>query len=125
VTDTLEEIGATHAPVLIALNKIDLLANPEEVLEVLAQYPNSQGISAKTRQGLSALLARIEGMLQSTRSTLELLIPYNRGDVVSLLHEQAIVQHETHQADGTRLEVHVPEHLRELVRPYQVEPAPG
>jgi GTP-binding protein HflX len=124
VTDTLEEIGATHAPVLVALNKIDLLANPEEVMEELAQYPNSLGISAKTGQGLPALLARIEGVLQSTRSTLALLIPYNRGDLVSLLHEQAIIQHETHQADGTRLEVHVPEHLRELVRPYQLEPVP-
>jgi GTP-binding protein HflX len=122
VADTLEDIGATQAPVLVALNKIDLLSDPEGVMESLAEYPNSLGISAQTGQGLPALLARLEGVLQSTRFTLELLIPYDRGDLVSLLHDQAIVQREVHQANGTRLEVHVPEHLRELLRPYQLEP---
>ncbi|MBI1877114.1 MAG: GTPase HflX [Chloroflexi bacterium] len=108
VADTLAEIGATHAPVLVALNKIDLLADPDEVIEQLAQYPNSLGISARTGQGLPALLARIEGVLQATRQTMELLIPYSRGDLVSLLHQQAIINLESHQADGTRLVVYVP-----------------
>jgi GTP-binding protein HflX len=53
---------------------------------------------------------------------MELLIPYNRGDLVSLLHEQAIINKESHQADGTRMVVYVPEHLRELVQPFQLEP---
>ncbi|NJN98179.1 MAG: GTPase HflX, partial [Anaerolineales bacterium] len=122
VADTLAEIGATTAPLLVALNKIDRLENPDEAIEQLAQYPNSLGISAKTGQGLPALLARIEGVLQSGHRTMELLIPYNRGDVVSLLHEQAIIHHESHEAEGTRLSVHVPEHLREQVQPFQLEP---
>lgn len=120
VTETLEQIGATHAPLLVALNKIDLLPEPDTVQELLAQYPNSLGLSAKTGQGLSALLARVEGVLQLTRSTLELLIPYSRGDLVSLLHEKAIIQQEKHQAEGTYLQVHVPEQLQVLVKPYQV-----
>jgi GTP-binding protein HflX len=123
VADTLAEIGATHAPVLVALNKIDRLDDPDEAIEQLAQYPNSLGISAKTGQGLPTLLARIEGVLQATHQTMQLLIPYDRGDLVSLLHEQAIIHHENHQADGTRLTVHVPEHLRELVQPFQLEPS--
>jgi GTP-binding protein HflX len=123
VADTLAEIGATHAPVLVALNKIDRLDDPDEAIEELAQYPNSLGISAKTGQGLPALLARIEGVLQSTHQTMELLIPYERGDLVSLLHEQAIINHESHQADGTHLVVYVPDHLRELMQPFQLEPA--
>ncbi len=121
VTETLELLGATHAPLLVALNKIDLLPEPEAVQELLAQYPNSLGLSAKTGQGLAALLARVEGVLQLTRPSMELLIPYNRGDLVSLLHEKAIIQQEKHQAEGTYLEVHVPEQLQLLVKPYQVE----
>jgi GTP-binding protein HflX len=122
VADTLAEIGATHAPVLVALNKLDRLEDPEEAMEQLAQYPNSLGISAKTGHGLPALLARIEGVLQTTRQTMELLIPYDRGDLVSILHEQAIINQESHQAEGTRLVVYVPEHLRELVQPFQLQP---
>lgn len=123
VADTLTEIGATTAPILVALNKIDRLDDPDEAIEQLAQYPNSLGISAKTGQGLPALLARIEGVLQSGHRTMELLIPYNRGDLVSLLHEQSIIHHESHEADGTRLTVHVPEHIRDLLQPFQTEPA--
>ena len=123
VTRTLAELGATQTNQLVALNKIDRLADPEETIERLAQYPNSLAISAAAGQGLTALLARIEGVLQSTRPTLSLRIPYQRGDLVSLLHEQAIINQETHQADGIWLEVYVPDHLLDLVQPYRLEPA--
>jgi hypothetical protein len=48
------------------------------------------------------------------------LIPYERGDVVSLLHEQAIINHQSHQAEGTRMVVYVPEHLQEVIQPFQL-----
>ena len=105
------------------MNKIDLLPEPEEVIEQLAQYPHSMALSAATGQGIPALLDRIEGIIQSTRQIVSLLIPYERGDLISLLHEQAIINQETHQADGTRLEVYVPAHLKTLVQPYQLETA--
>lgn len=122
VNETLVELGATQAPVLVALNKIDQLAQPELVREELAQYPNSLGVSALTGYGLDTLLARIEGVLQLTRSPMTLLIPYNRGDLVSTLHEQAIIDQEIHQAAGTWLKVHVPRHLLDQVEPYRLEP---
>lgn len=118
---TLANIGATNAPVLVALNKIDQLADPEEVIEDMARYPNSLAISAVTGQGLETLLNRVEGVLQSSRKSMSLLIPYERGDLVSQLHEQAIVQQEAHQPEGTYLEVYVPKHLADLVQPYQVK----
>jgi GTP-binding protein HflX len=120
VTETLDEIGATHSPVLVALNKIDRLANPDAIIEQLAQYPNSLGLSAQTGQGLPTLLARIEGVLQTSRQTMRLLIPYQRGDVVALLHQQAIINRQAHLANGTQLDVFVPEHLREIVEPFEM-----
>jgi len=125
VAETLLELGATHKPVLVAFNKIDRLASPQEVSEQLAQYPNSLAISAVTGQGLDLLLARIEGILQSNRQTVFLLVPYNRGDLVALLHEQAIVNRETYRAEGTYLEVHLPGHLLDMVQTYRVKSAPA
>jgi GTP-binding protein HflX len=49
---------------------------------------------------------------------MSLLIPYSRGDLVSALYKQGIVEQEVHEANGTRLEVYVPKHLVELVEPY-------
>jgi GTP-binding protein HflX len=121
VHTTLATIGATNAPILVALNKIDQLADPQEVMEDVARYPNSLAISAATGQGLETLLNRIEGVLQSSRKSMSLLIPYERGDLVSHLYEQAIVQQEVHQPEGTYLEVYVPKHLADLVQPYRVK----
>jgi GTP-binding protein HflX len=121
VNETLAELGATGIPQLVVLNKIDRLEEPELATEVLAQYPNSLAVSARTGYGMEALLNRIEGILQQSRQSSRLLIPYHRGDLVAMMYQQAIVEKETHVADGTLLEVHVPKHLLELVLPYQVE----
>lgn len=123
VIQTLAELGANQAPLIVALNKIDRLTDPERAIEQLAEYPNSLAISAVTGQGLEALLARIEEILQKDRQTMTLLIPYHRGDLVSILHEQAIIHQETHQAEGVCLEAHVPNHLIGLLQPYQLKPS--
>ncbi len=122
VADTLEDLEATEAPLLVALNKIDRLDDPAETMADLAQYPNSLGISARTGQGLEALLARIEGVLQAALCPMSLLVPYSRGDLVSLLYEQGIVDQEKHGAEGTHIEAHVPKHLVHVMEPYQLKP---
>jgi GTP-binding protein HflX len=123
VAETLFELGVTEIPILAALNKIDLLPDPQEATEVLARFANSLAISALTGRGLPQLLARIGEILQSTRHAMRLLIPYARGDLVSILHEQAIVDQEQHQAEGTYLEVHVPKNLTRLVKPFRLKPS--
>ena len=90
-------------------------------MEEMAPYPNSLAVSAITGQGLDILLERIEGLLQSGRQLTILLIPYDRGDLVSMLHEQAIVNEETYQEDGVYLEAYIPHHLAGAVKRYQME----
>jgi GTP-binding protein HflX len=124
VAEALVDLGASHLPQLVALNKIDRLENPDQASEQLAQYPNSLAVSAATGYGVAGLLNRIEGILRSTRPTMTLLIPYDRGDLISTLYQQAIVEKEAHLEEGTRLEVHVPEHLIQLVEPFRLVAAP-
>lgn len=124
VDETLAELGARHIPQIVALNKIDRLENPEQVTETLARYPNSLAVSAITGYGIEALLNRIEGVLQAMRQVKTVLIPYERGDLVSLLYEQAIVENESHLAEGTLLEVHLPKHLLDLIAPFELETTP-
>jgi GTP-binding protein HflX len=121
VDETLAELGAEQVPQLVVMNKIDRLDDPDQAIEELAQYPNTLAVSAKTGYGVEALLNRIDGVLQLSRTRLTLLIPYDRGDLVSALYEQATVEEESHEAAGTRLKVHVPKHLLGLVQPYQID----
>jgi GTP-binding protein HflX len=119
VDQTLNELGAREVPLLVALNKIDKLDDPDQAIEEMARYPNSLAISAVSGLGLDLLLERIEGLLQTGRRAITLLIPYDRGDLTSLLHDQAIVNQETYSEEGIYVEAYVPHHLVGVVADYR------
>jgi GTP-binding protein HflX len=52
---------------------------------------------------------------------MKLLIPYDRGDMVSMLYSQGTVERESHLAEGTLLDVYVPDHLLEQVERFELE----
>lgn len=62
VEKVLKEIGADGKPTVLALNKADMLSE-EDRLRVMAQWPEGILISAREKQGLQSLLAKIEGKL--------------------------------------------------------------
>lgn len=121
VEDTLREIGATQSPVVVALNKIDRLADPAEIGELLAGFPNSLAISARTGQGVDALLARIESVLDTSLVPVRVRVPYRQGELVALLHQQGHIEREEHGPEGTLIEGRIPARLTSALRPYAVE----
>ncbi len=125
VTKTLDRLGASETPVIVALNKIDMLSDPDETLAQLPVSDHSLMVSAKTGRGIDELLVKLENLMQSMWQPMHLLIPYNRGDLVSVLHDQSVIQQERHQNDGTVIEAHVPRHLVKQVEPFMVEAAPS
>jgi len=118
VEGTLRNIGATEAPVLVALNKIDRLANPDEIGELVAEFPNSLAISARTGQGIDALLARIEHVLDANLVWIRALLPYQQGELVAAIHEQGHVEREDHGPEGTLIEGRIPLRLLAALKPY-------
>lgn len=120
VESTLRDIGATQIPVLVALNKIDRLDEPGEISELVAEFPNSLAISAKTGQGTGGLLRRIEYVLEASLISIRVLVPYQQGDLVSLLHQQGHVKWEEHGPEGTLIEGQIPARLMATFEPYLV-----
>jgi GTP-binding protein HflX len=121
VEATLRNIGATESPVLVALNKIDRLADPGEISELVAEFPNSIAISARTGQGIEALLARIESVLDANLVPVRVRLPYQRGDLVAMVHQQGHVEREEHGPEGVWIEGRIPSRLAEALRPYAIE----
>jgi GTP-binding protein HflX len=120
---TLRGIGATEAPVLVALNKIDRLPDPSEVQELVAEFPNSLAISARTGQGIETLLARIESVLDASLVSIKVRLPYEQGELVAMIHEQGHVEREEHGPEGTLIEGRIPARLLAAIQPYVVEAA--
>ncbi len=107
VRTVLREIGAGTLDELLIINKTDI-ADPTAVERLLALHEGSVAVSAVTGEGIDALLQVIADRLEGATVEMELVVPYDRGDVVSAIHEAGEVISEAHDADGTRLTVKLP-----------------
>ena len=108
---TLEEIGATDRPIVSVLNKIDHLPTTDAVFPLMSRFPGSVVISALTGDGLGVLLARIEGELEAQMAWLDVLVPYELGELVDLFHRRGLIEREEHTGTGTRIVGRVPRAL--------------
>ena len=81
------ELGAGDTPRLEVYNKCDLFDS-----DVRVRGDNIVEISAKTGQGIDALLKRIDEILSSAKKKTTLHLPYDKAGVVETLHrENAVV----------------------------------
>jgi GTP-binding protein HflX len=108
VEDTLKDLGATEMPVVVALNKVDRLNDPDQVQRMIQEFPNSLAISARDGIGLEELLARIESILNESLVSIKACIPYQQGELVSLFYQWGLVEREEHGFEGTTLEGRLP-----------------
>src|SRR5271154_5918953 len=107
VRGVLAEIGASHVPELVVVNKIDA-ADPVVLQALRAREPGSISISAKTGAGLAALRDAIEAALPRLDTQVRGIVPYGRGDLVARAHADGEVLHAEHIADGTLLDARGP-----------------
>jgi GTP-binding protein HflX len=107
VVDVLEQIGAHDLPSLLVFNKCDLL-DAEQLASLISHHPQALTVSAQSKQGIDELLTRIEQTANASSVLLDLLIPFERGALVKLAHEQGTIIEETYSADGTHLQVRLP-----------------
>ncbi|HPA55714.1 MAG TPA: GTPase HflX, partial [Bacillota bacterium] len=109
VIDVLSELGAGDKASIMAINKIDKCPgrfSPEEYEDM----ENTVLISASERTGLPKLLALIEGFAAKQSRTVELMIPYAEGSVVSEIYKSADeVTEEQYGEDGIRIKAVVDE----------------
>ena len=110
VREVLNEIDAGNVRELIVINKADI-ADPEQVAHLLRAEPHAFVVSAMTGEGLEALLLAIEGDLPNFLRAVDVVIPYQRGDLISRAHSQGEVLAVEHIAAGTHLTARVPEQL--------------
>jgi GTP-binding protein HflX len=107
VRRVLRDIGADDVPELLAFNKADLVgptsADPEEARRLVQRHPGSVLLSAATGEGIDTLLAAMGDRLRAMTHVVELVVPYDRGDVVAAVHRQGEVVSECHDPEGTRL----------------------
>ncbi|WP_430626050.1 GTPase HflX [Trueperella pyogenes] len=94
--------GALDVPELIVLSKEDI-ADPVTVATLRSRYPDAVVVSAVTGAGIGELRSRIEKMLPHPQFPVDIVIPYGRGDLVSRIHNDGEILHESHEEGGTHV----------------------
>ena len=121
VKETLEELEAGNIPVVTALNKTDRLGGVETVSSALAAFPNVVPVSALKKQGLDALLRHVQEALQQSLTPVDARVPYADGQLISIFHEQGVVESIEHEEKGVHLRGRVPARLAARFKPYTVK----
>jgi GTP-binding protein HflX len=102
----IDEIGGKDIPEIIAINKVDI-ADPEVIMEILRKEPNSYAFSVRTGFGIQGLLHAIESSLPRPSVEINVVIPYDRGDLVHAIHESGEIFSEQYLPEGTSIHARV------------------
>ena len=101
VRDVLLEIGASHIPELLVFNKCD--AEPDVAKNLVDRHEGSVAVSALTGEGIEGFLHALGDRLRALSKIVELLIPYDRGDLLAAVHREGEVVSTHHDEDGVRV----------------------
>ncbi|MBR4748150.1 MAG: GTPase HflX [Abditibacteriota bacterium] len=120
VRDILADMGAGDKPVITVFNKWDLVQDKDFVLRLRDRTPDSVVISAETGYGLDELYLRITDTINALFVPVRVLIPYECGKMLSLLHSKGLVSREEHLDYGTYAEARLPRSVATVFQDYQV-----
>jgi GTP-binding protein HflX len=101
VRSVLAEIDADRVPELLVFNKADLAG--EEAARLAKLHPGSVAVAATTGEGIDDLLRVLSDRLRALATVVELLVPYERGDVLAAVHREGEVVSQTHTDNGVRV----------------------
>jgi GTPase len=111
VRQVISEVIADHqgdpAPELLVVNKVDA-AGDLGLAKLRRALPGALFVSAHTGQGIATLRRRMAELAAPTDTAVDVVIPYDRGDLVSRVHADGRVQQTEHNSDGTRIKARVP-----------------
>ena len=119
VRGVIADVGGAKIPEIIALNKADI-ADPRVIAQVLIQEPDAYLISVHSGVGIEKLIRAIESSLPRPRIEIRTVLPYERGDLVSQIHEHGEILSQEYLPEGTSLHALVDGSLAHALEKYSV-----
>jgi GTPase len=113
----LADVEAHDVKEVVVVNKADI-ADPEVLDRIRRHEKHSIAVSARTGAGMAELRALVGAELPQPEVDVDVLVPYDRGDLVSRVHETGEVLSSEHLAEGTRLTARVDSELADDLGAY-------
>ena len=118
VREVLGEVGADRIPEQLVVNKIDV-ADEETLLRLKRTWPDAVFVSARSGLGIDELRTAIAHRLPRPAIDLQVVLPYDRGDLVARIHRSGQVLETRHTDEGTELHVRVDEQTAADLAPFR------
>ncbi|HSL93148.1 MAG TPA: GTPase HflX [Bacillota bacterium] len=104
VDEVLGELAVLDKPIVLALNKCDLV----DEIPIFRCSGKPIPVSAVTGHNLTALREAIAAAMSEQPVRKSFLIPFSRGDLLSLLHAKGDVKGVSYLSEGTSVDVELP-----------------
>ena len=119
VRDVMGDVGARDIREIIVFNKSDLVDDDTKMV-LRGLEPKAVFVSSRTGEGIEELRDVIEAALPLPEIEIRALVPYDRGELISQIHEQGHLLTRSHEEGGTLIHAHVSERLAAALEPYKV-----
>jgi GTP-binding protein HflX len=117
VREVLAEIGADQVPEFIVFNKADKLE--DFGAQLVEAHHGAVAVSALKNQGLDVLLRKLADRMRSITQVTDLVVPFDRGDILASIHREGEVVLSQDHPDGMHIRARLSEasagRLREFV----------
>ena len=121
VEDTLAEIDASDVPRILVLNKMDRVDGTLPEMGLVDSYAAIVPVSAREKTGLDVLLRAIADALAQQMTRLDVVIPYQLGQIYSELYDKRYIDEEAAHENGWALTLRLPIGVTEEYRAFAVE----
>ncbi|MDP5067976.1 MAG: GTPase HflX [Ilumatobacteraceae bacterium] len=119
VREVLAEIGADQVPEFIVFNKADLV--DDWGASLVEDHQGAVAVSALRNEGLEVMMRRLADRMRAITQVTELLVPYDRGDILASIHREGEVVMSELEDGGMRIRARLSSasegRLREFVVP--------
>lgn len=120
VNAILAEIGADTTRRVVVYNKCDLL-DGESRRSLALTHPEAVCISALEGEGIRGLLYRVAQEAAAGNTTITVLVPYDKGLLVKMVHERCQVMREQYVQGGLLATVRADARMAKTLAPYACE----
>ena len=120
VCSVLEEIGADRIRCVEVMNKCDLL-DADELRDARVSHPDAQFLSALSGEGVRGLLYRIAQEASADSVSMTVLVPYDKGLLLKMVHERCQVIRESYVQEGLLATVRADARMAATLAPHSVE----
>ncbi|XP_034677310.1 GTPase HflX isoform X2 [Vitis riparia] len=117
VDKVLSELDVLSIPRLMVWNKVDKASNPQKIKLEAEKREDVVCISALNGDGLNEFCNAVQEKLKDSMVWVEALVPFDKGELLSTIHQVGMVERTEYTENGTLVKAHVPLRFARLLTP--------